>query len=173
MENITLNDGRALILKQAEEKDYDALNVYLAQLGIESTFTTQYPGRPPGSREKFERALRESLFLLAWDGDRIVGMVSSYIHRPDHPWENKVCSFGIHMLREYYHSGLSMHLMSALENWARENKMHRIEGTVRAKNRRAISLYLKCGFELEGLRRENACIDGEWQSEYYIGKILD
>ena len=173
MENLALNDGRVLILRQARESDYDALNIYLDKLGHETTFTTQYPGRPPGNREKFERALKESLFLLAWDGDKIVGMISSYIHRPDHIWENKVCSFGIHMLEDYYHSGLSTRLMASLENWARENKMHRIEGTVRAKNRRAISLYLKWGFELEGLRRENACINGEWESEYYIGKLLD
>ena len=102
MEQVQLSNGRMVILKQAESQDYEALNIYLEQLGHETTFTLQYPGRPAGSREKFERALRESLFLLAWDGDRVVGMVSSYIHRPDHPWENKVCSFGIHMLQDYY-----------------------------------------------------------------------
>lgn len=62
--------------------------------------------------------------------------------------------------------------MVELENWAREKMLHRIFGTVRNKNTKAISLYLKCGFEIEGLSKETAFINGQWYDEYHIAKIL-
>lgn len=63
--------------------------------------------------------------------------------------------------------------MALLEEWARAKRLHRIFGEVRHKNYRAIALYLKCGFEIEGIARDAACIDGEWHHEYHISKILN
>ena len=56
--------------------------------------------------------------------------------------------------------------------WAKENHIHRIEGSVREKNIPAIGLYLKHGFVLEGLMRDKACINGVWHNEYMISKMV-
>jgi RimJ/RimL family protein N-acetyltransferase len=39
-------------------------------------------------------------------------------------------------------------------------------------NRRALGLYLGCGYEVEGLRRAALDIDGAVVDEYYMGLLL-
>ena len=42
---------------------------------------------------------------------------------------------------------------------------HRIDLVVLARNKRAIKAYEKCGFTTEGIKRENALIDGNWEDD--------
>ena len=64
-------------------------------------------------------------------------------------------------------------MIQLLETEAKAQNMHRIYGSVRALNRRAIGLYLKCGFTVDGFFKETAFINGEWHDEYHISKILE
>lgn len=64
--------------------------------------------------------------------------------------------------------GLGKALLSAAVETAVARGLRRLELTVLTHNRRAIGLYLGCGFEVEGLRRE-ALSTG---SEYYLGLLL-
>lgn len=105
--------------------------------------------------------------------DQLIGVISFGVTHPDHPWAGRNCSFGLSILNDFWGVGLGTILMDRLEAAARQKNMHRIEGEVRALNRRAISLYLKSGFEIDGLFKEDAFIDGAWQDTYHISKILE
>lgn len=100
------------------------------------------------------------------------GICSVYAEKPGHPWVGRNCEFGISLLERYYRQGLGTFLMQKIEEWAKDKGMRRINGRVRAKNRAALALYLKCGFEIEGYIREMAFINGEWHGEYCIGKVF-
>lgn len=50
--------------------------------------------------------------------------------------------------------------------------LHRIAVRVLAFNQRAIRVYQKCGFRIEGLEREAASIDGAWYDDVIMG-LLD
>ncbi len=171
MEQFILKDGRELTIRLVQPSDYEAVQIYIEQMATENTFTNQYPGRPRKSREDFEASILKMWMLVILDGEKVVGVLSAHPHQ--HVWEMRVCSYGIHMLKAYHRNGLGHHLMNRLEEWARQNNMHRIEGQVRAVNTAGLVLYLKHGFVVEGCRRDCVFINGEWFSNYFIAKILD
>ncbi|MGI5204320.1 N-acetyltransferase family protein [Spirillospora sp. CA-108201] len=69
--------------------------------------------------------------------------------------------------------GLGGSLMRAAVQEARTRGMRRLELTVMEQNRRALSLYLKSGFQVEGLRRAALEVQGHRIDEYYMGLLLD
>ena len=40
-------------------------------------------------------------------------------------------------------------------------------------NERALDLYKKMGFKIEGLKEKSMIVDGKYVDEYYMGKIID
>ncbi|MBR6411535.1 MAG: GNAT family N-acetyltransferase [Alphaproteobacteria bacterium] len=169
----TLKDGRQLILRPTEKKDYEAVQDYFEQLGRETIFTYQYPGRPRQTREHFEKSLGTSWGIIALDGEKVAGLVATRWPHPNHPWMKHECEFCVHMLKDYYRQGLGQKFLNLMFDWAKENKISRIEGTVNAENKAGIGLYIKNGFILEGTRRRATFINNKWYDEYYIGRITE
>ena len=156
--------------------DFEKAQAFLDVFCTETIFTNQYPGQPPKDKEKTIKQYEnpDNFFMGVFDeNERMVGSVSANILRPKHPWSGLVCGFGISLLKEVYGKGMASRLMDEMVAWAKSKGMHRIEGEVRAQNLRAIGLYLHKGFEIEGMKRENALIDGVWHNSYMIAKILD
>lgn len=170
-----LKDGREIDVRPIVADDYEAVMNFLTAISKETIWTNQYPDQAKKDKEKSIKAYQDpnSLFLAAFCDDKVVAVCSIQISHPNHPWIGKNGYFGISILEDYANLGLGKYLMEQLEQWAREKSLHRITGQVRHKNTRAMALYLKCGFEIEGLSREVAFIDGQWHHEYHLGKILD
>ncbi|PLS16947.1 hypothetical protein CVD28_14935 [Bacillus sp. M6-12] len=59
-----------------------------------------------------------------------------------------------------------------MEQWAISHSINRIELTVLSHNVRALSLYKKMGFEVEGTKKNSLFIDGTYADGYYMAKIL-
>jgi RimJ/RimL family protein N-acetyltransferase len=68
--------------------------------------------------------------------------------------------------------GVGSGLLRALERWAISVGLHRLELTVMAHNRRAIELYERMGFVVEGRRHECLVVDGQLVDELYMAKLL-
>lgn len=68
--------------------------------------------------------------------------------------------------------GVGTRLFAALIDWARQAGLHRLELTVMTHNERAVALYKKMGFEIEGVKRENLLVDGAWIDEYSMARLL-
>jgi len=73
---------------------------------------------------------------------------------------------------EFHGRGVGTKLLNELDRWALEQGIHRLELTVMTHNVKALALYEKCGFVVEGVKKDSMCIDGEYIDEYYMGKIL-
>lgn len=57
--------------------------------------------------------------------------------------------------------------------WSREKRLRRVELTVHTSNRRAIDVYRRCGFEVEGTRQSSLLVDGHYVDEYLMAVIND
>jgi RimJ/RimL family protein N-acetyltransferase len=68
--------------------------------------------------------------------------------------------------------GIGTKLFVKLEEWATLHKIHRLELTVMTHNERAISLYRKMGFEIEGTKKHSLLVNGKYVDEYYMAKLL-
>lgn len=63
-------------------------------------------------------------------------------------------------------------LFNTLEEWAKDNGVHRLELTVMVHNEAGIALYKKSGFEIEGTKRHSLIIRGKFIDEYYMSKLI-
>lgn len=69
-------------------------------------------------------------------------------------------------------TGIGTKLFNALDSWAANKRLHRIELTVMEHNEAGIALYKKMGFEVEGRKRDSLFVDGNYVDELYMAKIL-
>jgi len=68
--------------------------------------------------------------------------------------------------------GIGRSLLTAAADEAARRGLARLELTVITGNLRALGLYLRCGFEVEGLRRQALVRGTVVTDEYYMGKLL-
>lgn len=81
--------------------------------------------------------------------------------------------FGIAIEKEYCGIGIGRKMMEAGIDWARKNGISRITLEVDTNNFRAISLYMKLGFEVEGtLKNDKLLADGTYVSGYAMALLL-
>ena len=78
----------------------------------------------------------------------------------------------IGVLQAWGGRGIGRALLGALETWAQSRGIHRLELTVAVDNQRAITLYEKCGFEREGVKRHSRRLDGGYSDELYMSKLI-
>jgi RimJ/RimL family protein N-acetyltransferase len=78
----------------------------------------------------------------------------------------------IGILEQFTGKGIGTQLFQMLEAWARSNDIHRLELTVMTHNERAIALYKKMGFEIEGIKKHSLFVNGEYVDEYYMAKLI-
>ena len=175
MEKFILKNGTEVFIRKMVASDYEQAILYLRKVATETIFLNQYPGQPDKPREKVVAAYESenSIFYGAFLPDgTLIGCVSLGIERPGHPWTGRNASFGISILKDYHGGGLGTRFMELIEAWAKSRQLHTIVGHVRAKNTKAIGLYIKCGFEICGILKETALIDNQWHDEYIISKII-
>jgi len=68
--------------------------------------------------------------------------------------------------------GIGGGLLANAKRWAAGHGLHRLELTVMAHNHRAIELYQRAGFSIEGRRTECLLIDGRFVDELYMATVL-
>jgi hypothetical protein len=51
--------------------------------------------------------------------------------------------------------------------------LHRLELTVHTSNLQALGLYLRHGFQVEGVRRHSLLVDGRYVDEYLISRLQE
>ena len=68
--------------------------------------------------------------------------------------------------------GVGRGLLEEAKRWAVAHGVHRLELTVMAHNHRAIRLYERTGFSIEGRRSECLLIDGQFIDELYMAMVL-
>lgn len=133
----------------------------------------------PGERKMNERALQAfienivmaptSAFFVAVVED-VVGYLivrSEDLRRTSH---RASIVIGVHS--SYRGKGIGEALFQHVIQWAKEKQLHRLELTVIERNKRAIHLYEKMGFHIEGIRRDALWIDNVFVNELYMSRLL-
>ena len=163
---------RKLIPEDAEE-----LLLLQHKLDEESTFMLLEPDERKSGlqqvREMIEDfVLAETSVLIGAEADGVlVGFMSL---RGGSVRRNRHCAYVVvGISKQYQGMGIGTALFDAMEEWAAEHCLIRIELTVMTHNQRALDLYHKSGFRIEGTRVKSLKVDGCWVDEYYMGKIIE
>jgi RimJ/RimL family protein N-acetyltransferase len=74
--------------------------------------------------------------------------------------------------KAYQGKGLGKELLGQAIEWAKGSAIKRLELTVMAHNRKALWLYSRMGFSVEGIRKKAIYVDNEWRDEFYMSLLL-
>ncbi len=177
LSKVQTRSGKTYEQRSFTAEDAEALQIFFYQSALESTHTLHYKEKNiPVSKiqERCNQSLESpcDLFLGAFDNDKIIGQLLFRVSHPEHPWVKHVGEFGMTVLKDYWGQGVGSALLEQMEDFAKSIGITRIEAKVRVSNARGIALYKKSGYEIEGSRKKAALIDGVFQDEFYIAKLL-
>ncbi len=163
-------------IRQVAEDDAALLVELCRQIEQESEFLLVEPGERNCSIEQGERQIKSilavdnSVIFVAQDDNKLVGCLKAAGGAFKRNRHSAYITIGV--LEEYTGRGIGTKLLERLEEWAHRNNIHRLHLTVPVPNGRAILLYKKVGFEIEGTKKASLLIKGKFIDEYCMSKLL-
>jgi RimJ/RimL family protein N-acetyltransferase len=164
-------------VRRAESSDAAAILDLRTKLQTETSFMLLEPGEFHDSLEDEARRIdrlngRDNcLMIVAEERGQLVGMLTAFGGETRRMRHRATLAMGV--AREHWGKGAAAAMISVALNWSRERKMRRIELTVHTSNSRAIEVYNRCGFQVEGVRRSSLLVDGHYVDEYLMAVIND
>jgi RimJ/RimL family protein N-acetyltransferase len=133
----------------------------------------------PGERQETVTDEARRLQAIAQEANSIVlvaeqdGLLLGYVEALGGRFRrNRPCAEVVIGVREASSGrGLGTSLLAELSVWAERTGLHRLELTVMAHNERALALYRRCGFEVEGTRRHSLLVDGRYVDELLLANL--
>lgn len=164
-------------LRRIQEEDAQRFLTLCRQLDDETHFMLLEPGERTTTvdqqRERIRRVLAQAnqTILVAEADGELVGYISGMGGDYRRNWRTVHIVIGI--LQRYSGQGIGKRMFMALEEWAVQQGMHRLELTVMTHNQRGIALYQRMGFQVEGVKRDDLFVDGGYIDQYMMAKLLD
>ena len=110
-----------------------------------------------------------SLLLLGFAPGKAVGFLAAIGGERNRLKHSALLALGV--LREHRSQGIASNMLGQVVAWAPGAGVRRLELTVHTSNDRAVSLYRKFGFEVEGTRRCSLLVDGAFKDEYLMSHV--
>jgi ribosomal protein S18 acetylase RimI-like enzyme len=108
---------------------------------------------------------------LALDGECVIGWCDiSSLNRTVFAHSGLL---GMGVLDGYREQGIGKALMTATLDAAKAAGLTRVELTVREHNQRALKLYEKMGFVIEGVKRRGVRLDGQYEDLICMAKLFE
>lgn len=159
------------LLKTSDVPEYLALTRYI---DAETSFLGSSPNDPKPSMVQvigLIKAQRQVIFI-AENEQGLVGHLGAFWRRGKGERLQHCMNIGLGVAREFWGKGIGNALFEAIEHWAKEQQIKRLELEVMVHNKAAIALYKKRGFEIEGTKRNSIKIDDQYIDEYLMAKLL-
>ncbi|MGT2926796.1 GNAT family N-acetyltransferase [Streptococcus cuniculipharyngis] len=168
-----------VIFAEAQPSDASALLALLNHIGYESDFMTLDEAGILMTLEQmtdFIRQRQESInqvCLLAKVADEVIGVLN--VTSDFHERIKHIGDIFIGIRKDYWNQGIGQILMEEAIIWAEKSGViRRLELTVQKRNQRAVHVYEKFGFVIEGVRPRGAkARDGQFLDVYMMGKMIN
>lgn len=164
------------IIRSAIEKDAKNLSEVRLQVDGETEYLDREQGEAYIYETGFKKLIKDdtesisNLFLVAVVDEKIVGFprCEGYkLKRMSHQVE-----FGVCVLKEYWGYGIGKNLLKESIHWADSNHFKKITLRVLETNDKAIRLYKKYGFEVEGiLKNDKILSDGKYYNTILMARF--
>lgn len=168
-----------VIIEEAQASDAPAIQELIKQLSNETDFITETESlisvpinRLAEQLEKLAESPKELCLLLKVDNHPVGLLNISNSHQAD---SDHIGELFIAIKAPFQGYGLGQDLLAIAIDWAIEiDFLKKIELEVQVENQKAIHIYEKFGFEIEGKRKLAVKTkDGEFRDVYLMGRILE
>ncbi len=151
----TLADGRTLAISEPRKEDARRIHVYVERVAGETDFLSFGPGDSGKTVSDLEKGIDDmakapnEIALMAGIGGEIAGYLTFKSDKK--PRLRHQGEFGVTVARDFWGLGIGKKLIQCLIQWARAcASIRKINLIARSDNVRAIEMYKKRGFALEG-----------------------
>ena len=171
----TAKNGEKLVFRPEQPTDTDMLWTMFSTLSQESTSNLI----PPFTRERIESwthniNYNEVLAIVAVTAEKTKQQIvatSSLRFNPQEVFNHKA-ELGITVHDSYQNIGIGTALLNHMIEIAKTKKLTKVHLIVNTDNHKAVSLYRKAGFEIEGELRREIRVDGKYRDEYRMAICL-
>ncbi|MCU5001149.1 GNAT family N-acetyltransferase [Bacillus tropicus] len=170
-------NGLVYTVRSAVETDAEQLSEIRVQIDGETENMDREAGEGFIDKIGFQKIIKtdsdetKNLFLVAEVHNRIVGFSrceGSNLKRLSHKVE-----FGVCILKEFWGYRMGKSLLQQSIHWADENEIKKISLQVLETNEKAIQLYKKLGFEIEGiLKNDKKLSDEKYYNTVLMGRCI-
>jgi ribosomal protein S18 acetylase RimI-like enzyme len=169
-------NGLTYTIRSAIENDAKDLSALRLQIDGETENMDREKGEAFIDVPGFKRVIHtdtvssRNLFLVAVASEGIIGFSrceGTYLMRVSHKVE-----FGVGVLKHFWGYRIGKNLLKESIAWADSNCIKKMTLNVLETNGRAIDLYKKHGFEIEGiLKKDKMLSDGEYYNTIVMGRF--
>jgi len=165
-----------MIIRQIKTADAEEFIQLVQQVEREAAYMLLEPGERDISVEQQRERIKaveqdeHSAIFLAEKEHHLAGYLMAIGGNANRNRHTIYLVVGV--LDKYRGQGIGTNLFEQLEKWAIRQNAHRMELTVVTRNEAGLALYKKCGFEIEGTKRDSLLINGEYLDEYYMARLL-
>ncbi|QBD83776.1 N-acetyltransferase [Ktedonosporobacter rubrisoli] len=165
-----------MLIRNIQQEDAEQFLQLRQQLDQETTYMLLEPGERettlPQQREQIAQILTRGrqMIFVAEEAGKLIGYLEASGGNFKRNTHTAYIVIGI--LQAYTGQGFGTRLFEVLESWSRLNNFHRLELTVMVHNQAALTLYKKCGFEIEGIRKHALRVKNAYVDEYYMARLL-
>ncbi|MFJ8067103.1 GNAT family N-acetyltransferase [Psychrobacillus sp. NPDC096426] len=169
-------NGVCYNIRPAMKKDAKELSEVRLQIDGETQNLDRERGEAYIDTQGFEELIKadtenkNNLFLVAVMNDKIVGFSrceGNHLKRYAHKVE-----FGVCVLKDYWGYSIGTNLLKESINWADSNSITKITLNVLETNEKAVNLYKKFGFKIEGiLKNDKILSDAKYYNTVVMGRF--
>lgn len=177
MEKMYLKNGKEVIIREATKEDAKLMIDFYNVVGGETDFLSFGKNEFVKNLNDYEVFLEtthkeeNSIILLAEIDNKIMGIAT--INSSPKARFKHVGEFGIVIAEQYCELGLGRKLIDYLIVWANANGItKKISLVTSENNNRAMELYKKVGFKVEGTLLKDNYVNGVYGNTILMGLIL-
>lgn len=166
-----------MMIRQARIEDAEALLIHARKVYGEGRNLLTAPEEFHVTIEEEVKWLQDNkdkgyLTLIAEKDSKIIGMLNAT--KGSRKRVQHICMFGISIQEEYCNNGLGSNMIAQLLDWAkRDAEIEKVCLEVFAHNERAIHVYKKLGFKIEGRKERHVKFeDGTYSDELLMGLFV-
>ncbi|MEA3320681.1 MAG: GNAT family protein [Bacillota bacterium] len=163
-------------IREIRMDDAENLLVLIKEVESTSAFMLMEPGEREMTLEQQQKRIEvmdkqnNSTTFVAEENGKFIGYLFVMGGSAKRTKHSAYLVIGI--LQEYRGKGIGTKLFNAVTTWALKHNISRLELSVVTENESGVALYKKCGFEIEGTKRNSLMINGRAYDEYYMSKLL-
>lgn len=174
----TLKNGKVLIIRDATPDDASSILTFVEALSGQTDYLSFGPGQF-GYTEAQERAFirncelsPNALFVIAFIEETLVGILT--FTGGDRPRVRHAGELGLMVPKGHWGNGIGSLLIDTLIRWAEEGGLvTKLNLRVGTHNDRAIALYQRKGFAIEGTITRAAKIGDAYFDSYWMGRQIE
>jgi RimJ/RimL family protein N-acetyltransferase len=138
--------GKKILLVPPEEKDLEKFEKWFSEEELTKYWDTSFPLNRENFREKIFKT-SDKYFMIKIKNKKIIG----FVEMKNIDWKNSKCMIGIMIEKKEHNRGYGTDAIKTLLNFIfSQLNLHKVYLYVFEENKKAIRVYEKCGFKVEG-----------------------